>query len=478
MWSKTRFLASILAAALVVLPASLGAANVVLINGDPAGQGFNDPTPVAPVGGNTGTTLGAQRLIAFQHALNIWSAQLSSPIDIAVFATFEPLPCTAGSGVLGAAGPVSLWRDFTGAQFGGHWYPDALASKLFGADLSTGDPDPLNNAEIQALFNSDLGSANCLAGSPFYLGLDNAHGTAIDLVAVVLHEVGHGLGFATFTDGITGAYFGGFPGIFDRFALDTSTNKTWDVMTDAERVVSAVNARRLVWNGGIVSASVPLVLQLGDPQMNVSAPAGVAGTYLVGTAGFGPPLASPGLSGNLMPVVDQANGAGLACNPLSATNALAVNGNIAVVDRGTCTFVVKVKNAQDAGARAVVVVDNAAGSPPPGLGGADPTITIPAVRITLADGTALKNALRFRSRTRSGVLANLNLNLAVRSGADAAGRALLYSPNPYQDGSSISHWDTSATPNLLMEPAINSDLSHVVAVPRDLTLSQLRDIGW
>jgi len=100
------------------------------------------------------------------------------------------------------------------------------------------------------------------------------------------------------------------------------------------------------------------------------------------------------------------------------------------------------------------------------------------VRITLADGTALKNALRFRSRTRSGVLANLNLNLAVRSGADAAGRALLYSPNPYQDGSSISHWDTSATPNLLMEPAINSDLSHVVAVPRDLTLSQLRDIGW
>jgi hypothetical protein len=51
---------------------------------------------------------------------------------------------------------------------------------------------------------------------------------------------------------------------------------------------------------------------------------------------------------------------------------------------------------------------------------------------------------------------------------------LLYAPNPVEPGSSISHWDTSAHPNLLMEPNLSSDLQHNV----DLTLPLLRDIGW
>jgi hypothetical protein len=133
---------------------------------------------------------------------------------------------------------------------------------------------------------------------------------------------------------------------------------------------------------------------------------------------------------------------------------------------------------QAAGAVAAIVVDNVAGSPPPGLGGTDPTITIPSVRITLADGTTFKNALRFRSRRSSGVIVNLDLNLAVFSGADPSGRVLVYTPNPFQGGSSVSHWDTSATPNLLMEPAINGDLTHSVTSPQDLTFALLRDLGW
>jgi hypothetical protein len=42
----------------------------------------------------------------------------------------------------------------------------------------------------------------------------------------------------------------------------------------------------------------------------------------------------------------------------------------------------------------------------------------------------------------------------------------------------VSHWDTSANRNLLMEPAINADLTQVVAPPFDLTLPMLKDIGW
>ena len=55
---------------------------------------------------------------------------------------------------------------------------------------------------------------------------------------------------------------------------------------------------------------------------------------------------------------------------------------------------------------------------------------------------------------------------------------LLYTPDPVTPGSTISHWDTIAFPNQLMEPAINADLTHSVMPPQDLTLPALRDIGW
>ena len=51
-------------------------------------------------------------------------------------------------------------------------------------------------------------------------------------------------------------------------------------------------------------------------------------------------------------------------------------------------------------------------------------------------------------------------------------------PNPVQGGSSGSHYDSIAFRNLLMEPAINPDLTHSVKAPEDLTLELLRDVGW
>ena len=59
---NNRFIAICGALAMLCSAGSWAAATITIVNGDPAGVGFNDPTPVAPVGGNTGTTLGAQRL--------------------------------------------------------------------------------------------------------------------------------------------------------------------------------------------------------------------------------------------------------------------------------------------------------------------------------------------------------------------------------------------------------------------------------
>src|SRR5882672_4491375 len=408
-------LAAILAAGafsgLMAAPAAEAAATIVIVNGNAAGVGFNDPTVVAPVGGNAGTTLGQQRLIAFQAAANIWGATINSVPSISILSTFEPLTCTATSAVLGSAGPTEVFRDFAGAPFPATWYHGALASAIFGANL-----DPAT-APIRARFNSNLGNTGCLTGVPFYLGLDGNHGSQVDLVTVLLHEFAHGLGFSTVTNGQSGNFLAGFPSAFDHFLFDNSTGKLWTDMTVAERAASSLNEGHLVWNGPNVVSNVPGVLALGSPQLNVTAPASVSGTYLIGTATFGPPLSSPGVTGEVMPVVDNPGGIGLACNPLNAANALAVNGKIALVDRGVCSFNIKAANVQAAGAVGVIIVDNVAGTPPPGLGGTDPTILIPAARITLGDGNALRAALATRSRTHSGMFATLGVNATVRRGA-------------------------------------------------------------
>ena len=119
-----------------------------------------------------------------------------------------------------------------------------------------------------------------------------------------------------------------------------------------------------------------------------------------------------------------------------------------------------------------MVVNNVAGGPPPDLGGTDPTIVIPAVRVMLEDGVLLKKL------AGSNAVASLGLDMERLRGAAKGNRVLLYTPNPYAPGSSISHWDTSALRNLLMEPFDNPGMPHAVRAPLDLTYELLKDIGW
>jgi hypothetical protein len=468
-----RLAAAALALSCCAWSGAQAAATITIINLNGPGEGFNDPTPVNPVGGNTGTTLGEQRLIAFQAAADLWGATLTSSVPIRVGALFEPLSCTANSAVLGAAGAYEVFSNFANAPLADTWYPGALASKLAGIDQS----DPAN-PHILAHFNSRLGLfADCMPGSGFYLGLDNNMGDQIDLVTVLLHELGHGLGFQTFTDE-TGAEFFGVPSVWDHFLVDNRTSKRWVEMTDAERAASAISGHGLSWNGANVTAAAPQVLAPPSTLAVSGRAAGDAGgNYNVGDASFGPALGAIPVSGQLMPVVDQPDGTGTACTALSPANARAVRNNIALVDRGACPFVDKAKVVQAAGAIGMVVADNQPGDLS-GMSGADPTIVIPSVRITQADGVKLKAQMQRRSRTRSGVLASLGINPGRLSGTDAQQRVLLYTPTVDQPGSSVSHYTDEAKVNQLMEPAINSDLSHTVTPPRDLTFPLLRDIGW
>jgi hypothetical protein len=448
------------ALALACLTASAQAAVITIVNNDGAGEGFNDPTAAAPVGGNSGTTIGQQRLIVFQQAATIWGGILPSAVEIRVNATFDPLTCTSSSAVLGSCGAASIWRDFTNAEFSGTWYSQALANKLYGQELSPG------SADMNAYFNSNLGNTGCLDGRFWYYGLDHNPGTNVDLLVVLLHELGHGLGFQTFASGTTGALLYGYPDVFSRFILDETTGLHWNEENDTQRAASAIVPYKLLWDGAATRFMAPLALQYGRAVLRVNAPGAIAGDLAVGTASFGPALSSPGVTGAVVLADDGAAPASDACSAL--INGAEVSGNIAIVDRGVCTFTYKVKACQDAGATGVIVVDNAAGAPPAGLGGADGTITIPSVRVTQANGATLK------AQIASGLNVTLTTDPTLLAGADAQGRMMLYTPNPFQSGSSVSHWDVSASPNLLMEPAVNSDLTSSV----DLTRYAFEDIGW
>lgn len=459
---KTARLFLLSALLLALASHAFASAKITIVNNNQPGVGFNDPTPAAPVGGNNGTTIGEQRLIAFQYAADIWGSTLDDKAEIKILAAFVPQTCTATAATLGSAGATKIFRDFSTAPLPQTWYSVALTGKLIGQD-----PDP-TTPDINANFNVNIGTTGCLESSGWYLGLDGNHpANRIDLVTVLLHEFAHGFGFQQFASISTGALLGGFPDAYNRHLVDDSTGKTWDLMSNTERVASAINFRNVSWNGSKVNAVVADVLSPGTPTVRVNSPNTAAGTYpIIGFALFGPALDTTGVSSDFA----------YASDPLGCTVPNNVNGKIAVIDRGTCSFAPKTLNAQLGGAKGVVIVNNAPGTAGLNLAQTNPPtngIIIPAVLISQESGALLKAALQ--GGTVSGFL---GIDLSIRSGADVAGRPLMYSPKPIVSGSSISHWDTIASPNLLMEPNINGDLTHNVKPPSDLTLPLLRDIGW
>ena len=438
--------------------ATASAANIVLINFDPPGAGLNDPTPVAPLGGNPGTTLGDQRIYVYLFAANLWGSVLDSPEPIYVGASFAALSCTPTSGTLGSAGTTFIFRDFPGALEPATWYHSALADALAGFDLNPGYVD------INSRFNSRIGTdPGCLTGRNWYYGVDNNAGLDLDFLNVVAHEIAHGLGFSNFVNEANGALQSGYTDVYNNRTYDVTTGKTWEQMTQTERAASAINDRNVVWIGNEATAQAASLLG-PRPSVKVLHPPTAKSSIEVQTATFGEPLVGGGGVTGKVVLADDATGATAdACEPLVNN----VHGKIVLVDRGACAFVVKVANAQAAGAKGVIVANNVAVGLP-GMGGTDPSITIPSVGITQADGNALK-----------AVLSSLNVKLILDSSERAGavdGWVRLYAPNPVASGSSGSHWDVTATPNLLMEPFINSDLR--AADTLDLTPALLQDIGW
>jgi hypothetical protein len=219
----------------------------------------------------------------------------------------------------------------------------------------------------------------------------------------------------------------------------------------------------VVWNGRQVTKSAPDFLG-PFTGLRITAPADIARDLETGNASFGPAATDDNFSGEVVLGVDANNPADTTgCGAITS----AVAGKIALVDRGVCAFLIKAQNAQAAGASAVLIANNAPGTI--GMSGTDPNVTIPALMIGQEEGALIKANL-------PGVTVAIVVDPTRLAGTNARKQVKLYAPAVLALGSSISHFDTSAEPNLLMEPAITSTLHAATNV--DLTAQLFKDIGW
>lgn len=466
----TKASAAIALAGSLAFALQANAATFKVINTDDPGVGFNDKTPAAPVGLNPGKTVGEQRLIALNFLGGIWAKALGGNDVIEVAASFAPQECNATNGVLASAGPFSAFRDFDNARFAKTWYAGALANRLAKTDLDAASGTPL--PEIGVTSNGDLGKPGCLEGLSWYYGLDDKapNENSIDYVKTILHEYGHGLGFLSFADDETGEQFDGFPSIWEHYMIDGKSGKLWINMNNAERKASAINNQFLAWTGfqSFIGAQQTLT-NVDTLDVFFFDKSGVA-LLPGGTANFGAKEGRRGVTDSLG-FLEDTRAPGAACAALTSTQAASVRGRIAVINRGGCAFTEKAKNAQAAGASAIIFINNTpsfAGRPAFGVDDPAAGITIASTLISQQDGARLREGTRFASifETRR------------PGGMDLFRRPLLYAPTSVQPGSSVSHWDITATPNLLMEPNANGDESTALRAPKDLTLPLLKDIGW
>lgn len=132
----------------------------------------------------------------------------------------------------------------------------------------------------------------------------------------------------------------------------------------------------------------------GQDYIEVVAPTSATGFYTAFDNSFilghiPPPVAPAFIQGELVLANDAQDETSDACSPL---NSAAVSGKIVVIRRGICTATEKVLAAQEAGAIAVILVNNTAGNYL--LGGlGDSSISIPALSMKMEAGEQLISLL-------------------------------------------------------------------------------------
>ena len=239
-----------LVAAILVAPISLPAANALEIKVAPAGWGYIyasgktvsvQSTPRSPsaniekksnfiVNFNTVPTVARG---AVQAAIDVWSENFSSTVPVNVNVSWGR---ASSYGILAAASAKNNFANFPNAPDKTLYYAAALANALAGKDI-----DP-TNPELEITITSD---------APWYYGTDGkCPPKSYDLESVILHEMGHGLGF------ISGNYYDQYSGYgridqptpFDAYAQLPDGRRLADMPSPSIETGKALTSP-LYWSG-------------------------------------------------------------------------------------------------------------------------------------------------------------------------------------------------------------------------------------
>lgn len=414
------------------------AAVVTVVDGLPGNpNGLSGITAAEPSLSNPGITLGAQRWFALQAAANRWGSILRSDVETRIAVspdarvTARPRSTVAN---MAEVTPILLWPARAG---GGYDFPIALANAISGRDLTPGE------AHIAATFQDGSYSAQLGEG-----GLMNN--------ALYAWGEGFGYGMGPTFDYTVAAFRTGIPYVTSAFAYASREGVLIDSIDHSALLADALRGD-LLWSGTYGTLSYFDTQTERASQLEIVSPTGVLefSDFDIVAANFGTPIsADPGLRAS---VAIASNGPGGSfsdgCTPL--TNGRLVSGRIAVIDRGDCTFHDKARNAQNAGAVGVLLVNNRAdGLAVPSSPATADEITIPVVMTTQAQGEALK------ARLRSGVDFNLRL---MRNEYALSGM------HPY------TYPRINSSLQFLVTPAYEASSTRPI---NPVFLGVLRDIGW
>jgi hypothetical protein len=256
---------------MATLSASTPAAAAFTVNFNSAGSATQpcsnsewfDTTPVSPIGGNPGTTLGEQRRNAMLRAAENLSAQMRSPVAISIDACWANLG-TGNSITLASAGPRSVLSNLPSMERKHTWYAGPPAARLAGTSFCRVAANDCNLAEIRATFNNQVDTPAALGDVGFHYGYAAAiSGSNVDFISVGTHEITHGLGFLSLVslsneDGdIAGAEFQGMDDAFSANLawLDNGVLRPFNLLTNAERMLGAVSGTNLKWTGASATSS-------------------------------------------------------------------------------------------------------------------------------------------------------------------------------------------------------------------------------
>lgn len=172
---------------------------------------------------------------AINAAVDVWSQNFASQVPVKIKVLWER---QSNSGILASAAPGKFHTNFKNIPDSELWYASALADSLAGEDIEPTIP------EITIRINSTNGPM-------LYVGTDGkCPSNKYDLVSMILHEMGHGLGFLSNADYDELYGYGSIqqPTPFDAYAQLPDGRRLMDLDSPSIELGKALT-EPLVWSG-------------------------------------------------------------------------------------------------------------------------------------------------------------------------------------------------------------------------------------